>query len=50
MDIIKRIFEVVYEIANIPVQLFDFTITFWQIFIFSVFGALIVWFIRKLFE
>lgn len=50
MDYIKRIYEIAYEIANIPIQLFDYTITLWQIFIFVVLGTMLVSFIRKLFE
>jgi hypothetical protein len=50
MNTIKEAFEAVYSIAKTEINLFDFTISLWNIFMFVIFGGLFIWFLKNIFE
>lgn len=50
MEYISSIFYYIYYIANLPIVIFSYTITLWQILLYGLFGALIIWFIRNVFN
>lgn len=50
MHVIKYAFDAVYEISNVPIDLFGYTISLWNVFLFGVLGSLIFWFFKKLME
>lgn len=50
MIYIKQIIELLYYIANIPIEVFGYIITLWQLLIFALIGGLFAWFIRRLFD
>ena len=37
------------DIFKIPFTIFGFTISFWQIFLFSAFAGIVAWIIREVF-
>jgi len=47
---LQLVFKTLYRVFNIPIYLFDFCFTFWQLFIFAVVGGMIVSFVKKLFN
>lgn len=50
MDTIQRIFAFMYDIANMPINLFGYNITFWNVILFVMFGGLLIAFVKKLFN
>lgn len=46
-DLIET-FRVTVEMFNIPLEIWGFEFTFWQIFLFSGFGAIVAWLIGKI--
>jgi hypothetical protein len=48
METLKNAIDTVYAIANIPIELFDYTISLWNVILFVLFGGLIAWFFRGL--
>ncbi len=50
MTVLKNAFDAAYQIGNVPISLFGYTITLWQVGLFAAFGGLIMWFIRRLME
>lgn len=50
MDYISRTFKLLIYILRIQINIFGFYITIENILLFALFGALFIWFLRRLFE
>lgn len=50
MDWIEAGFFYGYQIMNIPIDLFGFTISLWEVFLFIIFGSLFIWFLKNIFN
>ena len=50
MEWLYMAFYSFYQIANTPIDLFGYVITLWQVFMFALFGGLIIWFLKNIFE
>jgi hypothetical protein len=43
-------FTAIYRILNIPIQIFTYTISFWQLFLFGILASMLIAFLMKLFD
>jgi hypothetical protein len=50
MDEFRTLTETVVEVMQIPFTVFGFEISFWQIWLFLIFGGLVITFIGRLFD
>lgn len=50
MQLIKTVFNACFAILSLPLPLFDYNVTLWQVFVFSALAYCVVHFVFGLFR
>lgn len=47
IDVIRLVVQAVFDLFCIEFNLLGFTLSFWQVFVFTVIASLVLWIIRE---
>lgn len=47
IDDLRMVIQAVYDLLSIRFVLFGFTLSFWQVFVFTAVASLVLWIIRE---
>lgn len=50
MEVIAYAYDCIMKIVSIPITLFGFTFTLWNLFIFVIFAGVVIYWIKNMFE